>query len=88
MTKLRGILVSAILLINAGLVSAQSPDWDKIVEAGRKEGKVVAAIPPSPELRKAMEIAFSRRYGIVPEFVPARGGAIIQRMVDEARAKA
>ena len=61
-------------------------EWDKIVEAAKKEGKVVASIPPTPELRKLMEIAFSRRYGIATEFVPARGGAIIQRMVSEAKA--
>src|SRR5262249_58582229 len=61
-------------------------DWDKIVEAGRKEGKVVASIPPSAELRKLMELTFPKRYGIGVEFVPARGGAIIQRMVDESKA--
>lgn len=60
-------------------------EWDNTVEAGRKEGKVVASIPPSAELRKGMEIAFTRRYGIGVEFVPARGGAIVQRMVGEAK---
>lgn len=72
-------------------VFAQAPqgkiaEWDKIIEAAKKEGKVVASIPPSPELRKGMEIAFTRRYGISVEFMPARGGAIIQRMVGEAKA--
>ena len=52
----------------------------------QKEGKVVASIPPTPELRKLMEITFTRRYGIATEFVPARGGTIIQRMVNEAKA--
>ena len=69
--------------------SSQSPrpaDWEKIVEAGRKEGKVVASIPPSAELRKLMELTFPKRYGIGVEFVPARGGTIIRRMVDEAKA--
>ena len=64
---------------------ARPADWDKIVEAAKKEGKIVASIPPTPELRKLMEIAFTRRYGIATEFVPARGGAIIQRMVSEAK---
>src|SRR6266498_4139796 len=64
---------------------AKSGEWDKVVEAAKKEGKVVASIPPSTELRKGMEIAFTRRYGIGVEFVPARGGAIIQRMVSEAK---
>ena len=77
----------AAACLSATLAFAQSKpsDWDKIVEAAKREGKVVASIPPSPELRKLMEIAFTRRYGIGVEFVPARGGAIIQRMVSEAK---
>src|SRR5512145_2055533 len=67
------------------LAQSKSADWDKIVEAAKKEGKVVASIPPSPELRKGMEIAFTRRYGIGVEFVPARGGAVVQRIVSEAK---
>ena len=33
-----------------------------------------------------MELSFPKRYGIAVEFVPARGSAIIRRMVDEAKA--
>lgn len=66
--------------------SAGQAEWDKIVEAARKEGKVVASIPPSAELRRGMEIAFTRRYGIGVEFVPARGSTIVRRLVDEAKA--
>lgn len=82
----------AALLLQGTIASAQSSqpagpgDWDKIVEAGRKEGKVVASIPPSAELRKLMELTFPKRYGIGVEFVPARGGNIIRRMVDESKA--
>jgi iron(III) transport system substrate-binding protein len=83
-------IVAFTLLALPGMALAQTStsrpaDWDKIVEAAKKEGKVVASIPPSTELRKLMEIAFTRRYGIAVEFVPARGGAIIQRMVSEAK---
>lgn len=81
-------VAAALLCLSATLALAQAKpaDWDKVVEAAKKEGKVVASIPPTPELRKLMEIAFTRRYGIATEFVPARGGAIIQRMVSEAKA--
>jgi len=78
-------LAAACLSANPAMAQSKSSEWDKIVEAAKKEGKVVASIPPSPELRKLMEIAFSRRYGIGVEFVPARGGSIIQRMVSEAK---
>ena len=81
------LVVLACFCLSASLARAQTgpAEWDKIVEAGKKEGKVVASIPPSSELRKGMEIAFTRRYGIRVEFVPARGGAIVQRMVSEAK---
>jgi ABC-type Fe3+ transport system substrate-binding protein len=85
------LLLAAAVLLQGAIVSAQSSqparpgDWDQIVEAARKEGKVVASIPPSAELRKLMELTFPKRYGIGVEFVPARGGAIIRRMVDEAK---
>ena len=84
------IWFAAVLLISAcaagAHAQAKAGEWEKIVEAAKKEGKVVASIPPSPELRKLMEIAFSKHYGIATEFVPARGGAIMQRMVSEAKA--
>src|SRR5512139_2473132 len=81
------ILLATLTLCVAPVWAQTKPtDWDKIVEAAKKEGKVVASIPPSPELRKLMEIAFTRRYGIATEFVPARGSAIIQRIVSEAKA--
>ena len=93
MKNIYRIIVLSLLSFVAGTASAQTnqplpADWEKIVEAARKEGKVVGSIPPSAELRKLMELAFSKRYGIGVEFVPARGGAIIRRMVDEAKAGA
>jgi iron(III) transport system substrate-binding protein len=78
-------LATACLVVTLAAAQSRSVEWEKIVEAAKKDGKVVASIPPSPELRKLMEIAFTRRYGIGVEFVPARGGAIIQRMVSEAK---
>jgi ABC-type Fe3+ transport system substrate-binding protein len=81
-------LLSVCLIASVAFAQSKPADWDKILEAAKKEGKVVASIPPTPELRKLMEIAFTRRYGIATEFVPARGGAIIQRMVSEAKAGA
>src|SRR5918999_1790507 len=80
-----GTCSAACLSAAPAMAQSKPTDWDKIVEAGKKEGKVVASIPPSPELRKGMEIAFTRRYGIGVEFVPARGGAIVQRMVSEVK---
>jgi ABC-type Fe3+ transport system substrate-binding protein len=83
------LFVLAVMQCTAGWVLAQGArpaEWDKIVEAGRKEGKVVASIPPSAELRKLMELSFTRQYGIGVEFIPARGSSVVQRIVNEAKA--
>jgi ABC-type Fe3+ transport system substrate-binding protein len=80
------VLLQGAIALGQSSQPARPADWDKIVEAGRKEGKVVASIPPSAELRKLMELTFPKRYGIGVEFVPARGGNIIRRMIDEAKA--
>ena len=81
------LLLQAVIALGQSSQPPRTADWDKIVEAGRKEGKVVASIPPSAELRKLMELTFPKRYGIGVEFVPARGGNVIRRMVDEANVR-
>ena len=91
MSRFFRLALVVFCLVRSDMVFAQTSqtrpgDWEKTVEAGRKEGKVVASIPPSAELRKLMELTFPKRYGIGVEFVPARGGNIIRRMVDEAKA--
>jgi iron(III) transport system substrate-binding protein len=89
LVRISAVVVSVAAACFSGslaLAQSKSAEWDKIVDAGRKEGKIVASIPPSAELRKLMELSFTRRYGIGVEFIPARGSTVIQRMVNEAKA--
>ena len=79
-------LVAACFSGSLALAQSKPADWDKIVDAGRKEGTIVASIPPSAELRKLMELSFTRQFGISVEFIPARGSSVIQRMIHEAKA--
>ena len=61
-------------------------EWEKALELAKKEGKVVVSIPASAELRKLIEEAFRKRFGIDVEMVPARGSTIIRRIADESKA--
>jgi iron(III) transport system substrate-binding protein len=85
-------VVAALILAHlVGTAAAQTgrarpAEWDKIVEAAKKEGKVVVSIPPSRKLRRAMEFAFTRRYGIGIEFVSTRSSASIQKTISETKA--
>ena len=89
----RGVLLVTALIL-AGLMGtavAQTDqrlptEWDKIIEAAKKEGRVVASIPPNRKLRKGMEVAFPRRYGVGVEFVSTRGSASIERIIGETKA--
>ncbi len=89
---LRSVLLAAAasllpvgVFAQAGKPGAPS-DWSKIVEEAKREGIVVASIPPSSELRKGIEDAFMKRFGIALELVPARGASLIHRIVDESKA--
>ena len=63
-----------------------SAQWDKLVEAAKREGKVTVSIPASAELKKQLEEQFKKRYGIEVEVFTARGSAAVRRMADEFKA--
>jgi len=69
------LLICAVsLLVSRTRTARAQSEWDKIVEAAKKDGKVVAGVPASAELRKALEAAFTKRFpGIEIEISTARG---------------
>lgn len=69
-----------------GAKDAAQTEWDRALELGKKEGKVVVSIPASAELRAAIEKQFEARFGIDVEPVVSRASNIIRKIVDEARA--
>ena len=66
---------------------ASQDEWEKVVEAAKKEGKVVVSIPASSELRKQMEGTFEKRFpGIDLELFPASASKMLRRISDEFQA--
>lgn len=70
---------TAFLLLALGLASTLraaewKTEWDKTIEAAKKEGKVVAALPNSADTRKNVGEIFAKRFpGIELEISSARG---------------
>jgi hypothetical protein len=62
------------------------PEWDKLIEAAKKEGKIVIAIPPAAELRKEMEIVIRQKLGLEAELVPNPGPRNASRIAAEQKA--
>ena len=59
-------------------------EWDKTVEAAKKEGKIVAAIPNSADARKNIGEAFTKRFpGIELEMSNARGPSNASKIAAE-----
>jgi len=79
-------LVGASCLVPAVFAQSKNAEWDKVVEAAKKEGKVVVSLPASNELRAAIEKLFEKRYGIDVEPVVGRASTVVRKMVDEAKA--
>ena len=64
--------------------SASAAEWEKTIEAAKKEGKLVAAIPASAELRKAIGEIFPKRFpGIELELTNARGPSNASKIAAE-----
>ena len=63
-------------------------EWDRIVEAGKKEGKVVVSIPASTELRKEVDKTFKQRFGIEAELIAGRAASIVGKIQQEAKSGA
>jgi len=66
--------------------SAGLAEWDKLLDAARKEGKVTISLPASAELKRQIEEQFKKRYGIEVEVFTARGSVGVRRMADEFKA--
>jgi ABC-type Fe3+ transport system substrate-binding protein len=61
-------------------------EWDKTLEAAKKEGKIVIAIPPANELRREMETVLKAKFGIEAELVSAPGPRNASRIAAERKA--
>lgn len=61
-------------------------DWEKLLDAAKREGKVTVSLPATAEMRKQVEGNFRKKFGIEVEVFTARGSAAVRRMADESKA--
>src|SRR5919108_1072137 len=67
------------------VAQSQSSDkeWQEILNAAKKEGKVVVAGSPDPVMRNEIIPKFTARYGIPIEFIAGRSSQIVSRVETE-----
>lgn len=80
-------LVLLVLLIGAFPLRAQTKatekEWNAVVDAAKKEGRVVVAGSPDPVMRNEVIPKFTARYGIAIEFIGGRSSEITARVQTE-----
>ena len=92
MGKYLRVVIAAIVLSLCAVSQAvaaeakRPPEWDKAVEAAKKEAKIVIAIPPSNELRKELETVLKQKFGIEAELIAAPGPKNASRIAAEKKA--
>jgi iron(III) transport system substrate-binding protein len=84
------LFISAVVPVNIRIASAadvrRPAEWDRTVEAAKKESKIVIAIPPANELRKDMETVLKQKFGLDAELVAAPGPRNASRIASERKA--
>lgn len=61
-------------------------EWNKAVEAAKKEGNVMVYSTPSSDLLRVLADAFQKKYGIKVDWVNGRGRELTKRMKTEKSA--
>jgi len=80
------LLIGALFFAGA-VHAADAPDeWKRVIEAAKKEGRVVAGGPPTAVLRKQFKESFENRFGIELELQSAQGAQNAQRAMSEFKA--
>src|SRR4249919_1006562 len=75
--------------LHAGEAKPSPPvEWEKTVEAAKKEGKVVVSIPSSGELRRGIEKVFKQRFGIDAELNTGSAASIVGKIRQESKSGA
>jgi ABC-type Fe3+ transport system substrate-binding protein len=75
-----------VLMVSESARAQWQAEWERVLEAARKEGKLVLNIPPSADLRKALEENLRQKFGIELEVVMANSAPAVKRVGDEFKA--
>ncbi len=91
----RDRFIAAVLIVLVFVASAiaygasvNDPAWEKIVGAGKKEGKVVVFGPPGNDVRDAYTLGFQKKYPeIEVDFNSMQGAQVAPKLMAELKAQ-
>jgi iron(III) transport system substrate-binding protein len=83
---LYSLVVSIFLFIGPAVAADAQDEWRKVIDAAKKEGKIVAGGPPTAILRKKYQETFENKFGVALELLSAPGPQNAGRAAAEFKA--
>jgi iron(III) transport system substrate-binding protein len=80
------LIVVVIFSTGRALAAEAQEEWKKIIEAAKKEGKIVAGGPPTAVLRQKYKDTFEKKFGLELELLSAPGPQNAGRAAAEFKA--
>ena len=80
------LVVGVFLRVDSARSAEPQDEWKKIIEAAKKEGKIVAGGPPTAILRQKYKETFEKRFAVELELVSAPGPQNAGRATAEFKA--
>jgi iron(III) transport system substrate-binding protein len=77
------LLASVVGKVSAAEVNA---DWQRLVAAAKKEGKIVLGAPPGTDFRNDVQAALKKRFDLDSEWIQAPGPSVMSKVVAEKQA--
>jgi iron(III) transport system substrate-binding protein len=71
----------------AAAAPAWQEEWERVIEAAKKEGKVSVIGPPGADRRDALTSGFEKKYGIGVDYHADSGAGILPRLSAERKAE-
>jgi ABC-type Fe3+ transport system substrate-binding protein len=80
------LMAGGFFSIGSALAGEAQEEWKKIIEAAKKEGKIVAGGPPTAVLRQKYKETFEKKFGLELELLSAPGPQNAGRAAAEFKA--
>jgi iron(III) transport system substrate-binding protein len=84
------VLIIALLFAMPRLLAAAdaTSDWQRLVAAAKKEGKIVIGAPPGSDFKNEVQATLKKRFDLDSEFIQAPGPNLMSKIVAENKAGA
>jgi hypothetical protein len=83
------VIVTLLLGVQGRAFGADAgSEWQRIIAAAKKEGKVVIGAPPGNDFRNEVQTVLKKRFDLDSEFIQAPGPNLMSKIVAEKQAGA